>query len=228
MMKETPGDRKNAHLSTENTRSETQLTTRERIIDESLTLFSQRGYSGVSVKTIADAVGIKDSSLYKHFTSKHEIFDTILVEMTARMDTLTKTLNIADASKGDASFYFSEMNTDDLVELSKQVFLFYLKNPFAARFRRMLTIEQYSDSEISTLYRKIFTEDSIAYQSILFQQLIECGIFIKADPTVVAMNFYSPMLLLFIRYDDQPEKENEALDFLERHVREFEQRYRKS
>jgi AcrR family transcriptional regulator len=211
-----------------NNYSETPLTTRERITDESLTLFSQRGYSGVSVKNIADAVGIKDSSLYKHFTSKREIFDTILAEMTERMDQLTENLKLADASKGDASSYFSTMSVDDLVALSEQVFLFYLKNPFAARFRRMLTIEQYSDSEISTLYRKIFTEDSIAYQSILFGQLIACGAFIEADPTILAMNFYSPLLLLFIRYDAQPDKESEALDLLERHVREFARRYKVS
>ncbi len=204
---------------------ETTMTTRERIIDESLTLFSQRGYSGVSVKSIAGAVGIKDSSLYKHFKSKHEIFDTILSEMTSRMDELTEVLHIADVSKGDASPYFANLGVEGLVALTEQVFLFYLKDRFAARFRRMLTIEEYGDSDISTLYRKIFTEDSIAYQSVVFKQLIDCGAFVCADPTVVAMNYYGPMLLLIVRYDDLPEKEAEALDLLDRHVREFASRY---
>ena len=56
------------------------MTTKEKIIDESLSLFSIKGYKGTSVKNIADAVGIKDASLYKHFKSKQEILDT-LVEM---------------------------------------------------------------------------------------------------------------------------------------------------
>ena len=46
------------------------MSTKERIVEEALTLFSSRGYQGTSVKNIADAVGIKDSSLYKHFKAK--------------------------------------------------------------------------------------------------------------------------------------------------------------
>lgn len=41
------------------------MNTKERIVKEALTLFSKHGYQGTSVKNIADAVGIKDSSLYK-------------------------------------------------------------------------------------------------------------------------------------------------------------------
>ena len=46
------------------------MKTRERIIEEALNLFSRKGYQGTSVKNIAEAVGIRDSSLYKHFRSK--------------------------------------------------------------------------------------------------------------------------------------------------------------
>ncbi|MGH4117400.1 TetR/AcrR family transcriptional regulator [Clostridium sp.] len=42
------------------------MTTKERILDETLTLFSKNSYDGVSVKDIPNAVGVKDSSLYKH------------------------------------------------------------------------------------------------------------------------------------------------------------------
>ena len=54
------------------------MTTKERITEEALTLFSEKGYKGTSVKDIADAVGIKDASLYKHFKSKEEIFNAIV------------------------------------------------------------------------------------------------------------------------------------------------------
>ena len=51
------------------------MTTKEKITKEALTLFAEKGYKGTSVKNIADAVGIKDASLYNHFKSKQEIFD---------------------------------------------------------------------------------------------------------------------------------------------------------
>lgn len=203
------------------------MNTKEKIIDEALTLFSQRGYSGVSVKEIAGAVGIKDSSIYKHFSSKKDIFDTILTKMTGLMDNLADSLHIADAYKGDASPYFSSLTVDELVELSKKIFLFYLKDRFAARFRRMLTIEQYSNSEISSLYKKIFTSDSIDYQSVVFRQLIDCGAFNEADPEILAMSFYSPIFLLICRCDGDADREEEALALIERHVREFAKTYSK-
>ena len=47
--------------------------TREKILDEALTLFSEKGFEGTTVRDIASAVGITASSLYKHFESKDAI-----------------------------------------------------------------------------------------------------------------------------------------------------------
>lgn len=42
------------------------MNTKKRILDEALTLFSEKGYASVFVADIAKAVGIKAPSLYKH------------------------------------------------------------------------------------------------------------------------------------------------------------------
>lgn len=60
--------------------------TKRRILTEALRLFAQRGYDAVSVEQIANAVGIKAPSLYKHFPSKQSIFDALL---SGRSMTLT-------------------------------------------------------------------------------------------------------------------------------------------
>ena len=202
------------------------MTTKEKIIDEALTLFSQKGYSGVTVREIANAVGIKDSSLYKHFSSKRDIFNTILDSASEQMDLLTIKLKIADATKGDTSEYFKDITEDGMVELSKKIFLFYLTDSIVSRFRRMLTIEQYTNSEVSQLYTKIFTQDSISYQALVFSQLIKSGIFADIDPEIIAMDFYSPIFLLLIRYDNRTDKIDEALLLLEKHITNFTRKYR--
>ncbi len=46
------------------------MNTKKRILDEALTLFSEKGYANVFVADIAEAVGIKAPSLYKHYKSK--------------------------------------------------------------------------------------------------------------------------------------------------------------
>jgi len=54
------------------------MNTKEKIIYESLNLFSTKGFDAISVRDIANAVGIKASSLYNHFKNKQDIFDTII------------------------------------------------------------------------------------------------------------------------------------------------------
>ena len=58
------------------------MDTKSRILDEALTLFSEKGYANVFVSEIAERVGIKAPSLYKHFESKQAIFDALIREMT--------------------------------------------------------------------------------------------------------------------------------------------------
>lgn len=52
--------------------------TKQRIIQASLELFSKKGFTETSVREIAAAVGINESSLYNHFDSKGAILDYIL------------------------------------------------------------------------------------------------------------------------------------------------------
>jgi AcrR family transcriptional regulator len=48
--------------------------TRERILMSSTVLFAKRGYAAVSVRDIAQANGIKPSSIYNHFKSKEALW----------------------------------------------------------------------------------------------------------------------------------------------------------
>ena len=197
------------------------MTTKDRIIEEALDLFSVKGYEGVSVKDIANAVGIKDSSLYKHYRSKKEIFDTIITVMSEKMSAMTDELHLPHIPKQKKDDKIADISENELVEIGKFAFLFYLKDGFASRFRRMLNMEQYHNTEIAQIYQKIFMEDSIAYQSLLFEELICDGIFKENDSEIMAVHFYAPIFYLLNRYDNQPEKEKEALVILEKHIRGF-------
>ena len=55
----------------------TAVGTREKIISAAINLFSDKGYSKISVRDIAKEVGIKPASLYSHFNSKEEILHSL-------------------------------------------------------------------------------------------------------------------------------------------------------
>ncbi|WP_342319291.1 TetR/AcrR family transcriptional regulator [Corynebacterium mayonis] len=55
-------------------------TAREEILDASSELFTTQGFATTSTHQIAEAVGIRQASLYYHFPSKADIFLTLLME----------------------------------------------------------------------------------------------------------------------------------------------------
>ncbi len=62
-----------------------EMTTKERIFEIALDLFSQKGFDAVSMREIAEAVGIKKASLYSHFSSKDELLEQIIEFPTAAL-----------------------------------------------------------------------------------------------------------------------------------------------
>ena len=196
-------------------------TTKQRILDEALTLFSTNGFDGVSVKEIADAVGIKDSSLYKHFKSKQEIFDILLEETNRKFE---ETVSFYRLPQGEIEKVAKEYGRNDLIWLKKAceaVFLFFLKDPLASKFRRMLMIEQYKNKDAAKTFRSWFADDAIEFQTALFAEMMRQGYFRKAPPHTIAMQLYSPFYMLLSLYDTMPEKEDEALSLLMAHVEQF-------
>ncbi len=55
-----------------------QADTKERIFETAVELFATRGYHATSIRDLAKAVGIKESSIYNHFSGKSAILDAIL------------------------------------------------------------------------------------------------------------------------------------------------------
>jgi len=51
--------------------------TKKRIFDNSIQLFTSKGYENVSMQDIADSIGIGQSAVYNHFRSKQELLDTM-------------------------------------------------------------------------------------------------------------------------------------------------------
>jgi AcrR family transcriptional regulator len=59
-------------------RSMTVSLSRATVIDTACALFADRGYRGTSMKDIAEALGVRASSLYNHVTSKQDILFAIM------------------------------------------------------------------------------------------------------------------------------------------------------
>jgi hypothetical protein len=85
----------------------------------------------------------------------------------------------------------------------------------------MPTIEQFRDSDLSQLYTKQYADDPLSYQSAMLTMLCLEGVLRQEDADIMALQFYAPLYMLLTLCDRQPEREAEALQLLERHIRQF-------
>lgn len=51
---------------------------REQILHIAIKLFSQNGFRGTTTKKIAEAAGVSEAMVFRHFASKHELYHAIL------------------------------------------------------------------------------------------------------------------------------------------------------
>ncbi|MCC0638343.1 TetR/AcrR family transcriptional regulator [Clostridioides sp. ES-S-0001-02] len=198
--------------------------TKKVILKVALKLFSERGYDGVGIRDISKEIGIRESALYKHYSGKQDIFDSILKDIEHRYQEEFSTILPENMTN-----IFSEENDvrEELFRISITMFNFYLKTEYGSQLRRMLTLEQYRTSEAGKFFRELIIDKGLDYISGVFTSLINDGVYIHADTMVMALQFYSPLYLLLSKYDNQPEKHEEAISFLERHITIFNKIYLK-
>ena len=195
--------------------------TKAKILEKALELFSENGYDAVSVDQIAKAVGIKAPSLYNHFPGKRAIFDAI-VEKTARQyEDYTDEINIHVQALSQDLGLFSKISEEYLAEKMRQIFDFSLHNRDIRQFRRMMTIEQFRSPELSALYSERYVDRMIAYHAGIFRYLAQNGELCAEDPEQLALMYVSPVLTLLGICDREPQREEECVARLEKHVRLF-------
>jgi hypothetical protein len=201
------------------------MNTKEKILDEALTLFSEKGYANVFVGDIADRVGIKAPSLYKHYKNKQAIFDAIIDEMNRRFEEQAKAMQINgnDAAK-DAGIY-ETLSEDQLLKLGREFFLYYLHDDYNRKFRKMLTIEQFHEKDLAKVYSKLYVDDPLSYQGMLFGFMVTAGVLKTENVQVMTLHFYAPIYFMLTICDREPDREPEMLKLLDEHIKQFDRLY---
>ena len=198
-----------------------QEDTKQLILEQALALFSARGYDAVTVGDIARAVGIKAPSLYNHFPGKQAIFDALVDATAAQYEADTGRIDIHVQNVQKDIPTFTAITADALFEKVRQIFTYSLHDETIARFRRMMTIEQFRSPELAALYSERYVERLLRYHAGIFRALIAAGEICAEDPDALALQFVAPVLTLIGICDRQPERETECLEKLQKHVQLF-------
>ena len=201
------------------------MDTKHKILDEALTLFSEKGFANVFVNEIAERVGIKAPSSYKHYKSKQAIFDAIIDEMNHRFEQQAQALTIDGTDPAADAEVYKNMDEDHLVKLGTDLFKYYLHDSYTRRFRKMLTIEQFQDKDLARVYSQQYFDMPLSYQGMLLGLLVSQGLLVTENVPIMTLHFYAPIYMLLTVCDREPEREQEALKLMEEHIRQFDKLY---
>lgn len=188
------------------------MTTRDRILEEALRLFSEKGYDGTSVESIAEAVGIKAPSLYKHFKGKEDILNSIIDVSEKRYSENFGSAHSVGKLPG---------SKEEFLRLSIERFSYTLNDPNIRRIRIFLTQEQFRNKRMADITNRHQMEDVQSLMVKMLGGMMETGVVKKDDPRLLAVEIASPAVLLVSESDRMPDKRDEILKNFEEHIRHF-------
>ena len=201
--------------------------TKERIIDVALELFAQRGYLGTSMSDIAKQLGITKGALYKHYTGKQEILDSIVNRMNQMDYERAEKYEMPETQPDGFAEAYMSTPIQKIRAYAMAQFDHWTKEHFSSNFRKMLTLEQYRDPKLAQLYHDYLATGPTEYMAAIFRKLT------GSDDAAMqlALEFYGPMFLLYSVYDGASDKDSIApmlSAHIDRFIAKVESDYRKT
>ena len=200
--------------------------TRKAILEAALELFAVNGYEATSISQLADAVGIRKASLYSHFANKKDILDTV-VETVLKGYAGRSIFVRADWDDPEFTKDQTGMTAEGAAALVQGQLRYILHDPHISKGRKMLMIEQFRNAELAELQSKQNYEDVLHYFTGMMRFLIREGTLKHADPGIMAAQFSSPITVWINLCDREPEREDEVMELVRKHVTQFFEIYRK-
>jgi len=208
--------------------------TRDALVVAAQERFATQGFPGTSIRELAAAVGIKESSVYHHFPSKQAILDAVLGRADDRLGDLSARFGVPLDDADAAAPVYAEMEPERLDEIAGGFLDAWLHDPDLLAALRILTLEQYRTPAAGRRLRALLVDEPPAFQTQLFTGaggpgqrdrhrgagLIDRGVFRPADPAAVALAFWGPVVMVLTGAVGQ-EAEPEARRRLRTHLDHF-------
>ncbi len=185
-----------------------EISTKEKLLQAALELFSQKGYSATSVDEIGEAVGMTGPSIYKYFKGKAALLEAL----TEKTDSAYR-----EKMKLSPDEVAGISNASELKAFSMAQIGFTMYDSTVIMLRKMFTIEQFRNKYMSCMATVHQYANLIGVYTGIFGNLIKNGKAI-GDPGLLALEYVAPITLLIQVSDREPEKRDEIMKQIERHM----------
>lgn len=193
--------------------------TKERILTAALEMFSKNGYAGTNIRELAASIGMGKSSMYRHFESKEDIWNTLLDELVAyyaeRFGSLEHLPPVPDS-------------LEELLAMTMRMVAFTVRDEKIVMSRKVLAIEQFSNERARELASKHFLTGLTEMFTYVFSGMMDKGLLRRDNPKMLAFAYTAPISALIHLCDREPEKTEDAITQIEAFSRHFIQTYQQT
>lgn len=182
--------------------------TKDKIFDTALDLFSKKGYDSVSVRTIASEVGIKESSIYNHYSSKKDILMSILNYFEEYFK--GNPLDDENIRK------LLEENPEEFYHQGSEMFKQQIFEEKILKIMKLIFVQMYQMDEVKEFFLREILGGSTDFWSDVFEILIQKNVIgSDCNPNKLAEMYFGFSMFklweIFLKYDDFPKAEIEIM-----------------
>ena len=182
--------------------------TKDKIFDTALDLFSKKGYDSVSVRTIASEVGIKESSIYNHYSSKKDILMSILNYFEEYFK--GNPLDDENIRK------LLEENPEEFYHQGSEMFKQQIFEEKILKIMKLIFVQMYQIDEVKEFFLREILGGSTDFWSDVFEILIQNNVIgSDCNPNKLAEMYFGFSMFklweIFLKYDDFPKAEIEIM-----------------
>ncbi len=149
---------------------------RQQIIEVAAALFSHKGFGGTTTKQVAQVIGVSETTIFKHFASKEELYAAIIQAKTHMEEILDSVTPVA-SQQDDAGL---------LRALAREMIDRVQRDPTLMRLMFFSALEGHSLSDLFFRSRVQRIDD---FLSRYIADRVAAGAFRPVDPTQAAWNF---------------------------------------
>ena len=162
-------------------------------------------------------MGLGKSSMYRHFNSKEEIWNTLLDEMIAYY-----------TSRFGSPEHLPPVpeSPEELVVITMRMVDFTVHDEKIVMTRKVLAVEQFRDDRARELASRHFLTGLTAMFTPVFSGMMDRGLLRRDDPEMLAFAYTAPISALIHLCDREPEKTPDAMARIEAFCRHFIRTYK--
>lgn len=171
------------------------MTTKEKLFEAALNLFSEKGFAATSVDEIAESIGIKGPNLYKYYKGKDALFEAIALKNESEYD---KAMSLTEEAS------LNVHTTEELKAFSMKQISYTMPNDHVRKMRKMCNIEQFRNEHIRNKLTEHEIDTPRRQFASIFDTMVKEGTLEPCNTELLAFEYIAPISLLIRKADREP------------------------